>query len=201
MAESKKAAEGNRDPAGAGRAGKTKSSAGDDQSGKSGRKRSAAATDAPAEPTKKGRGGAPSAAAGGMPTAPAGGAAEESARPKKAQRSGGVRTRTGPDLKRDLKDFVSARPHGWGHDDWLQFLEDLRERGHNIEDREAIGMALEQERLDHSLSNVKGLTGPRRRPLVERFKTVWSLRNAGVDEIASTAGVSREVADRIKAEI
>lgn len=104
-----------------------------------------------------------------------------------------------PDLRKDLRDFASARPQGWDHNDWLQFLEALQERGHNINDRDLIGMALEKERLDLALSGVKGV-GPRRRAaLVERYGNLWSLRNANPEEIAAVAGVKRDLAEEILA--
>jgi excinuclease ABC subunit C len=103
-----------------------------------------------------------------------------------------------PDLKKDLRDFASGRPQGWGHEDWLNFLENLKERGHNIGDREAIGMALEKERLDLALSDVKGVGPQRRKALVERFGTVWSLRNADPEDIASVGGLPQNLAVQIK---
>lgn len=106
-----------------------------------------------------------------------------------------------PDLKKDLRDFASGRPQGWSHDDWLSFLESLGSRGHDITDREAIGLALEKERLDIALGRVKGVGPQKRQALVEKYGNVWNLRNADVDEIASVASVSRNVAERIKAEM
>jgi hypothetical protein len=103
-----------------------------------------------------------------------------------------------PDLRKDLRDFASARPEGWGHEDWLAFLEDLQKRGHNVSDREAIGMALEKERLDLALGKVKGLNPQRRQSLVEKYGTLWGLRDADSDEIAASAQIPRDLVDRIK---
>lgn len=105
------------------------------------------------------------------------------------------------DLRKDLREFASARPHGWGHEDWINFLESLQSRGHDVRDRDAIGLALERERLDLALSGIKGVTAQKRKALVERFGTTWSLRNAGADEIASAGGVDRSVAERIKSDL
>jgi hypothetical protein len=105
-----------------------------------------------------------------------------------------------PDLKKDLREFASARPQGWDHQDWINFLEALQSRGHDVHDRDSIGLALEKERLDLALSGIKGVPAQKRKGLVERFGTTWKLRNAEVDEIAA-AGVDRAVAERIKADL
>jgi len=102
------------------------------------------------------------------------------------------------DLRADLRAFASGRPQGWDHKDWLAFLEHLRERGHETSDAEAIGKALERERLAVVLETVQGM-GPRRvDSLVERFQTLWSLRHASVDAIASTAGMNLSLAEKVR---
>jgi hypothetical protein len=106
-----------------------------------------------------------------------------------------------PALTKDLRDFASARPQGWGHDDWLRFLESLGQRGHDIRDRDAIGMALEKERLDLALGRVKGLGPQKRKALVERYATLWNLRGADPDDIASAGGLRRDLAERVKDEV
>lgn len=104
----------------------------------------------------------------------------------------------GIDLRRDLRDFASARPEGWNHEDWLVFLESLRDRGHNVNDRDAIGLALERERLDLALCGIRGV-GPRRRnALVEHFGTIWKLRNAEIADIVRVGSVPGVVAERIR---
>jgi hypothetical protein len=117
-----------------------------------------------------------------------------------AGKSSGGRAKK-PNLKADLREFASARPQGWGHEDWISFLESLQSRGHNVQDRDAIGLALEKERLDLALSGIKGITGPKRKALIERFGTTWTLRNASVDDIASAAGIDRTQAERLKSEL
>lgn len=120
---------------------------------------------------------------------------------ERVTRRGGSTARsasTGRDLRRDLREFASARPQGWGHDDWLNFLESLKERGHNINDREAIGVALERERLGLRLEQVRGVGPQRRQALIERFGTVWSLRDADPREIADTAGMPVSLAEQVK---
>jgi hypothetical protein len=106
-----------------------------------------------------------------------------------------------PDLRKDLRDFASGRPQGWEHDDWLNFLEALQGRGHDIKDREAIGTALEKERLDLALTAVKGIGPQKRAALIERFGNVWTLRRAEADEIAKVGGLTPALIERIKAEI
>lgn len=120
--------------------------------------------------------------------------------------AGGSATRakpraTGPNLQKDLRDFASARPEGWNHEDWVGFLESLQSRGHDIADRESIGVALEKERLDLALSGVKGVGPQRRQALIEKYGTLWSLRGADPDEIAKTANMPRSLAERIKNEM
>jgi hypothetical protein len=101
-----------------------------------------------------------------------------------------------PDLKADLRDFASGRPSGWNHDDWLGFLDHLQQRGHDTSDHEHVGRQLEQERLALALEGVDGL-GPRRvQALVGRFGTLYSLRQAGVDELAQ-AGLPRAQAEKV----
>ncbi len=104
---------------------------------------------------------------------------------------------SGPDLRGDLRQFVSSRPHGWGHDDWTGLLGNLRQRGHDVSDSEQIGRQLEQERLSHQLEQVEGLKPQQVRALSEHFRTLWSLRKAGVDEIAQVKNINRETAQRV----
>ncbi|MEX2583531.1 MAG: helix-hairpin-helix domain-containing protein [Gemmatimonadota bacterium] len=115
-----------------------------------------------------------------------------------AKKSSGAKN---PDLRKDLRDFASGRPTGWGHEDWLNFLESLRSRGHNVNDRDAIGLALERERLDLALNGVAGVGPQRRKSLVEKYDNVWTLRSADAGEIAKTAGIKRDLAEKIKAEL
>lgn len=111
--------------------------------------------------------------------------------------SSGRRKSDGPDLRKDLREFASARPDGWGHDDWLRFLEDLRERGHNVNDRDQVGLMLERERLTLALENVPGV-GPRRvENIVEKFGYMWRLREASAEDISREAGVPRQIAEKV----
>lgn len=113
----------------------------------------------------------------------------------------GVRSEKRPDLTKDLRDFASGRPQGWSHEDWENFLEHLRARGHDTSNADAIGLALERERLALALEKVEGVGPQRVKALADRFVTLWSLRNADVEEIASTAKIRRDLAERIKASV
>ncbi|MQA88632.1 MAG: hypothetical protein GEU90_00150 [Gemmatimonas sp.] len=106
-----------------------------------------------------------------------------------------------PDIRQDLRDFASARPSGWGHDDWLNFLESLRSRGHNVNDRDEIGLALEKERLDIALGTIKGVGPQRRNALLERYANVWELRNADSSEVANAGGLDLGLAERVQAQL
>lgn len=61
-----------------------------------------------------------------------------------------------------------------------------------------MGLLLEKERLNLALEPVHGLGPQRRGALVNRYATVWNLRNADVDEIARVAKISRGLAEQAK---
>jgi hypothetical protein len=126
-------------------------------------------------------------------------------KPAKAPARGGkstpknfVYTPKGPDLRADLRAFVQAQPSGWGHDDWIAFLDHLRERGHDTSDPEGVGLALERERLAATLERIQGM-GPRRvQALVDRYDTLYSACRAGVDELAALPGMNRPLAEKVR---
>lgn len=133
-------------------------------------------------------------------------AAEKKATPAKqpaATRAGSARRGfeprvKGPDLREDLRAFVTARPGGWGHEDWVTFLDHLAGRGHDVSNADSIGLQLERERLAAALEGVQGM-GPRRiDAVVQRYDTLWSARNAGVDEIAALPGLNRSLAEKVR---
>ena len=103
-----------------------------------------------------------------------------------------------PDLKADLRAFVVARPSGWGHEDWLAFLDHLRERGHDTSDPDAIGRLLERERLAAMLERVQGMGPKRVAAVVDRYETAWSCARADVDEIAGLPGLNRSLAEKVR---
>lgn len=134
---------------------------------------------------------------GARSAADVGPARSETAEGKSAKPSTGRTRKSGPDLKKDLRAFADARPDGWGHDDWLRFLEDLGQRGHNINDRDAIGSMLERERLVLALEKVPGV-GPRRvQTIADRYGYLWRLRETDADQLAREANVPRAVAERV----
>lgn len=124
---------------------------------------------------------------------------KQPAKPRKGEtKRGFVRKPKGPDLQADLRAFIAARPAGWGHDDWLTFLDHLRERGHDTSDPEAIGRLLERERLAAMLERVQGM-GPRRvGSVVERYETAWSCARADVDAIAALPGMNLALAEKVR---
>lgn len=116
-------------------------------------------------------------------------------------RAGGARAKqpsSGVDgLRKDLRDFAVARPDGWGHDDWLRFLEHLEQRGHNIADRDAIGSLLERERLALALERIPGV-GPRRvQSIADRYGYLWRLRETSAEQLSREANVPRAIAVRV----
>lgn len=106
-------------------------------------------------------------------------------------------TKTGTDLRSDLREFAKGRPQGWNHEEWLGFLEDLRGRGHNIHDHEALGSMLERERINVMLEKVPGLGPQRIESLAQRYGNIWRLREADAEQIAVEARLPREVAHRV----
>lgn len=122
-------------------------------------------------------------------------------RGKTAGAAGGktTRTRSGADLRKDLRDFASSRPDGWSHDDWLRFLDDLQARGHNINDRDAIGSMLERERLAVALERIPGVGPQRVRNIAERYGYLWRLKETDADQLAREADVPKSVAEKVVA--
>ena len=154
------------------------------------------------------RTGSASKTASGQKSAPAakGASTQKSAQKSApAKRSGGGAPGSGgagggsrgPDLRANARRFVSTRPQGWNHDEWLSFLEDLRQRGHNVEDRDAVGDLLERERLAVILEKVPGIGAQRVRAISQQYSNVWRLKDASADELARDAKIPRPLAERI----
>jgi hypothetical protein len=100
------------------------------------------------------------------------------------------------DLHAELRTFAASRPYGWTHGEWVELLSHLEAKGLDAGDPERIGRALERERLAIVLAEVAGM-GPRRIDAVlERFETVWRLREASVDDIAALPNIPRALAER-----
>jgi hypothetical protein len=115
-----------------------------------------------------------------------------------AARKSGFSTESPPDLRGELRAFASARPAGWDHQDWMSFLDHLTERGHDTSNAEDIGRQLERERLAVVLGQVRGLGPKRSDALVGRFETLWSIRQADVDDLARVPGMNRPLAEQVR---
>lgn len=102
-----------------------------------------------------------------------------------------------PDLQKDLRDFAAARPQGWSHEDWLNFLEYLKGRGHDTAESDRIGARLERERIAVALEGVEGLGPKRLDALQQRFGNLWHLKNATAEQIAELPSINRGLAERI----
>ncbi|HEU4883651.1 MAG TPA: hypothetical protein VFT45_15430, partial [Longimicrobium sp.] len=100
-------------------------------------------------------------------------------------------------LQADLRAFAIARPSGWNHEDWMAFLAHLSEKGHDVSDHQTIGIRLERERLAVALEAIEGLGPKRVHALTERFQTMWSMRHAEPADIATVAGMTRPLSERV----
>lgn len=114
-----------------------------------------------------------------------------------ATRAAGGGTRKEAELRKQARDFAAGRPQGWSHDDWIGFLEDLKQRGHNVEDREAIGNLLERERLGLLLENVQGMGPQRVNSVLDRYGNLWRLKEASAEDVARETGLSRPLAEKV----
>lgn len=102
-------------------------------------------------------------------------------------------------LRERARDFVARHPDGWSHDEWLALLSELRNAGVDTGNHEAIGAALEHERLLMVLENagVKGLGPKRREALAGRFGRLWDMKHASVEEIAALPSFHRSLAEAV----
>jgi DNA uptake protein ComE-like DNA-binding protein len=132
------------------------------------------------------------AAAGAAKSAGAAGAKKKSAM---ASGAAGVRKQGG--LQANLREFVEQHPDGWGHDHWISLVRRLEEQGIDVQDRDSIGMMLENERMRLHLESVDGLSSKKVDAVVSQFGTVWNLRHASVEDLAALPGVTRENAEKI----
>jgi len=139
--------------------------------------------------------GSASKTASAQKSAPA--AAKGASAQKSAQKSAPAKRAGGLDLRSEARGFVAGRPQGWNHDEWLSFLDDLRQRGHNVEDRDAIGSLLERERLGVVLERVEGISAQRVRAIADRYGNVWRLKDASPEELAREAKIPQPLAERI----
>jgi len=98
-----------------------------------------------------------------------------------------------------LREFVERHPDGWNHEEWTGLLAELEQSGADVTDPQRVGLALEKTRLEWELArrSVKGLGPKRSEALAERFGTVWSLRQASVDEVAQVPTINRSLAEKV----
>lgn len=156
-----------------------------------------AATSAPRSRTRRAAPGTGVADAAPAPAAPAktrGGKKRETYVETAARRR---REKEVDQLQADLRAFAIARPSGWNHEDWMAFLGHLGEKGHDVSDQQAIGARLERERLAVALEAIEGLGPKRVQSLVDRFQTLWSMRHAQSADIATVAGMTRPLSERV----
>jgi hypothetical protein len=134
------------------------------------------------------------------------GAAKKAGAPKKttagaAKKTGGAKRgapRSKPsELQSALHQFAAAHPDGWGHDQWLNLVRRLEEQGLDTTDRDSIGMMLENERMRLHLERIEGLRPKQVNSLIEQYGTMWNLRQANPEQVASLPGVSSDVAERV----
>jgi excinuclease UvrABC nuclease subunit len=102
-------------------------------------------------------------------------------------------------MDKRLQAFVERHPEGWSHEEWLGLLAELGNGGEDVHDAAAVGLALEKTRLAWELSRcrVKGLGPKRREALVDRFETLWRLREAPVEDVAGVPTITQELAEQL----
>ena len=60
---------------------------------------------------------------------------------------------------------------------------------------------IETERLRSELDDIAGIGPGRKKALLKRFGSVRRIKEATVDEVADTPGISRDLAERLKAHL
>ena len=102
-------------------------------------------------------------------------------------------------MKSRLRAFVEDHPEGWNHEDWVGLLAELEAGGADVGDAAKVGRALEKTRLEWELDRraVKGLGPKRSQALVAHFETIWSLRQASVDDVAGVPTITRGLAEKV----
>jgi hypothetical protein len=106
---------------------------------------------------------------------------------------------THADLASEMERFVEEHPNGWDHDGWTGFLTHLANEGHDVWDRDGIGLGLERVRLVQVLNRmeVKGLGLKRTEAIADHFGTLWNLMCASSEEVARATGIPRALAEQI----
>ena len=99
--------------------------------------------------------------------------------------------------------FIESHPNGWSHAEWLGLLAELGSNGVDVSDSDAIGAELEKERLAWELRRraVPGLGPKRIDAVVSRFGSLWSLRQAGAEELAAIKTIPGSLAEQVVAAV
>lgn len=99
-------------------------------------------------------------------------------------------------LRRELRTFARNHRNGWNHDEWTGLVSLLNEEGHDVNDPDALGLALEQERVRLVLAElgVSGLGPKRRDALCTCYPRMWDLEQATVEELAALPSVPHSLA-------
>lgn len=102
-------------------------------------------------------------------------------------------------LEEQLKDFADRHIHGWGHDDWNHLVHELTSAGHDVSDRDTLGLRLERAHILATLErlDLKGIGAKRRERIADGFPTLWRLRQATVDELAEVPTIHRGLAEQL----
>lgn len=102
-------------------------------------------------------------------------------------------------LEQHLAAFLDAHPDGWSHAGWIALLESLEHAGLDVSDRNRIGMELEKARLQNMIERcgIRGMGPKRTAAIVDRFRTLWNLRHASVEDVAEIPTIHRALAERL----
>jgi hypothetical protein len=102
-------------------------------------------------------------------------------------------------MKKRLRAFVERHPEGWDHDEWQALLAELAQHGSEVSDPVEVGLALEKTRLEWELTrrSLKGLGPKRREALVDRYETLWRLKQAPVEDVAGVPTITRSLAEQV----
>ena len=102
-------------------------------------------------------------------------------------------------IREHLTAFVESHPHGWDHGDWIGLLQALDEDGVDVSDPDGLGLQLESTRLGWELRRrgVPGLGPKRIDAVVDRFGTLWSLKQASAQEIAEIPTIHKSLAEKL----
>ncbi len=102
-------------------------------------------------------------------------------------------------MEQHLVAFAESHPDGWDHQAWLGLLGDLEAHGIDVSDPERIGLELERVRLAEELRRrkISGLGPKRIEAIVDRFQTLWRLRQAEAEEVAEIGTIPSALAEKV----